>query len=82
MSSSAGAGTGKESATTVDDLAKWFAIMVDLLQPLQPLIETVRKLAEQVADQDQQQCAMNLALLRLKHGDSAPPPLPLPTTAA
>jgi hypothetical protein len=52
MSSSAGAGTGKESATTVDDLAKWFAIMVDLLQPLQPLIETVRKLAEQVADQD------------------------------
>jgi hypothetical protein len=54
MASSAGAGTGKESATTVDDLAKRFVIMEDLLWPLQPLTKTVRKLAKRVTDQDQQ----------------------------
>jgi hypothetical protein len=49
--SSAGVGTGKESATTVDGIAKRFAVMEDLIRPLQPLAETVWKLAEQVADQ-------------------------------
>jgi hypothetical protein len=46
MSSSADACTGKETATTVDDLAKRFAVIEDLIRPLQPLAETVQKLAE------------------------------------
>jgi hypothetical protein len=78
MTSSAGAGTKKESAMTVEDLTKRFATMEELLRPLQLLTETVQKLSARVADQDQQQRALNLALLRLEHGDGAPPPPPPP----
>jgi hypothetical protein len=78
MTSSTGAGTGKESAMTVEDLTKRFAAMKKLLRPLQPLVETVQKLSARVADQDQQQRALNLALLHLEHGDGAPPPPPPP----
>jgi hypothetical protein len=49
MSSNAGAGTGKESGSTIEDLAKHFAMMLELVCPLQPLAETVKNLAAQVA---------------------------------
>jgi hypothetical protein len=74
MSSAIGTGMGKESATTVDDLARRFVIMEYLIRPLQHLAQTVWKLAEQVIDQGHQQRAMNLALLHLEQGDDVPPP--------
>jgi hypothetical protein len=61
MSSVAGAGMGKESTTIVDDPAKHFAVMEDLIQPLQPLAEIVWKLAEQVTDQGCQQHTWSMA---------------------
>jgi hypothetical protein len=63
MSSTIGAGSGKKSTTTVEHLAKRFAVMEDLIRPLQPLVE-----------QGHQQRTMNLALLCLEQGDDAPPP--------
>jgi hypothetical protein len=72
MSPAAGAGSGKETMTSIDDLAKCFTAMEEAIKPLQPLIDVVKKLAAQVADQGQQQQALNLALLRLEHGDGAP----------
>jgi hypothetical protein len=74
MSSNADIGTGKESASTVEDLAKRFAMMLKLVHPLQPLAETVKNLVTQVAEQGHQQHALNLALLRLEQGDDAPVP--------
>jgi hypothetical protein len=62
MSSNAEVGTGKESACTIEDLAKRFAIMLELVHPLQPLVETVKNLAAQVAEQGHQQHALNLAM--------------------
>jgi hypothetical protein len=77
MPSSAGTGSGQDTAITINDLAQRFVIMEDLLRPLQPLVDTVSKLASQVAEQGQQQQALNQALLRLEHdtldaGASAP----------
>jgi flagellar biogenesis protein FliO len=63
MSPAAGAGSGKETATSIDDLAKRFTAMEEAIKLLQPLINVVKKLAAQVADQGQQQQALNLALL-------------------
>jgi hypothetical protein len=60
--------------TSIDDMAKRFTGMEEKIKPLQPLIDVVKKLAVQVTDQGQQQHALNLALLRLEHGDDAPLP--------
>jgi hypothetical protein len=79
MPSSADAGSGQDAAIIVNDLAQHFVIMEDLLHPLQPVANTVTKLVSQVAEQGQQQQALNLALLHLEHGTndadaSAPAP--------
>jgi hypothetical protein len=41
MAPATSSGTGKDATPTVEDLAKRFAMMEDLLQPLQPLADTV-----------------------------------------
>jgi hypothetical protein len=46
MSSTVDVGSGKESVTTIEDLAKRFTFMEDRIRPLQPLLETVKNLVE------------------------------------
>jgi hypothetical protein len=74
MPPAAAAGSGKEIVTSIDDLAKRFTALEESIRPLQPLIDVVKKLATQVAEQGQQQQALNLTLLRLEHDGDAPPP--------
>jgi hypothetical protein len=72
MAPTTNSGSGKETAPTVEDLAKRFAVVEDLILPLQHLADTVKALAAQVAEQGQQQRALNLALLRVEHGGEMP----------
>jgi hypothetical protein len=44
MSPTAGSGLGNETATSIDDLTKRFTAMEEAIKPLQPLIDSVKKL--------------------------------------
>jgi hypothetical protein len=51
MPPATGTGSGKETVTTVDDHAKRFTTMEDLIRPLQPLADIGKNLVMQVMEQ-------------------------------
>jgi hypothetical protein len=51
MPPATGTGSGKETVTTMDDHAKRFTTMEDLIRPLQPLADVGKNLVMQVMEQ-------------------------------